>query len=160
MKRSNLFMVSVAAVLALGLANAAGDYVDTPIVLQPTQSSVEVKSGATTYVQMTQDPAAWGINPIATNFKVFVDKTGYAPQPTKALNDWFWVLPDGTPDNWAVYIPRSVSTMKGNVQMTYGFRIPASAPAGTYNLMLKVRDQKNGNINIVPISVVIPTSYH
>lgn len=154
MKRT-LLITAVAAVLSLGIANAAGDYVDAPIVLKSTDAAVQVKAGKTTYVQMTQDPAAWRIDPTASNFEVFVDDDGYAPTPTKALNDWFWVLDEGTPANWAIFVPKSESTLKGNVQNVYGFRVPAGTPAGTYNLQIKVRDNLNGSIYTFPLAVTV-----
>lgn len=159
MKRP-ILIASVAAVLALGLANAAGNLQSDPIILQAGQSSVQAKAGATTYVQMTQDPTAWSIDATASNFKVFVDSDGYAPSPTKALGDMFWVLPDGTPSDWAVFVADSESTLKGNVQNIYGFRIPVGTAAGTYSLQLKVRDNLNGNVSTIPLTVNIPSSYN
>ncbi len=154
MKRS-ILIASVAAVLSLGFANAAGDYVDSPIVMKPGDAAVTAKAGVTTFVQITQDPAAWGIDPTDSKFEVFVDGDGYAPQPTKALSDWFWVVNDGAPTNWAVFVPKSESTLKANVQNVYGIRIPAGTAAGTYNLKLQVRNNINGNVYSFPLTVTV-----
>lgn len=158
MKRS-IFLTATLAVLALGLAHAAGDVQSDPIVLKSGQSSVQASAGTTTFIQMTQDPAAWGIDPTSTNFEVYVNSDGYAPNTTKSLGDMFWVTPDGTPSNWAVYVPDSESTLQGNVQNIYGLRIPAGTAAGDYQLQMHVRDNLNGNVYSFPLTVTIPASF-
>ncbi|RIH82781.1 hypothetical protein Mterra_02527 [Calidithermus terrae] len=150
-----MFGLIAAAAIVIGSlflpAAPEGMYAASPVELQAGQA-VQARAGSTTYVQLTQDPAGWGLSKGDVSDLVYVDDDGYAPNPTARL-ERFWVLDEGAPAGWAVFVPDSQATRDGAIVNTYGIRIPEGTPAGQYALEVQVRDNESGQVYTFPLTV-------
>lgn len=152
-----MFELIAAAAIVIGSlflpAAPTGVYPENPIEAQAGQA-IQAKAGSTTYVRLKQDPSGWGLSKDDVSDLVYVDDDGYAPNPTARL-ERFWVLDEGTPAGWAVFIPDSQATREGIIVNTYGIRIPAGTPAGEYTLKVQVRDNEGGQVYTFPLTVTV-----
>jgi hypothetical protein len=152
-----MFELIAAAAIVIGSlflpAAPAGTYPGNPIQAQAGQS-VQAKAGSTVYVQLTQDPSGWGLSKDDISDLVYVDEDGYVPNPTVRL-ERFWVLDEGAPAGWVVFVPDSQATQGGSIINTYGIRIPADTPAGQYTLDVRVRDNESGKVYSFPLTVSV-----